>query len=389
MNSAPRPPWRLALALFVATVASVFASGVAMQDPAAMSSTERLVRGAQFAGALLSILVAHESGHFIAARLHKVEASFPHFLPMPWLSPFGTMGAVIRMRGEIRSRAALLDIGAAGPLAGLIVAIPLYVWGVAHSRWVPVSSVDSEGFIQLGDSLLLKALDRLAAPSLPDTQGMDLELSPVAFGAWGGLFVTMINLLPIGQLDGGHVAYALLGERQNTVARTLHRCMLLVFLVLSLGPTVRDLRADLGFTYAGVHAADAMFWLVWFQVLAVLGSLTSSRASDATEHAADGYEGDIPHGRRMSTSTRIVATLGLLTVGSLAREHHNARLVAAFWLGFLLMCAMEALGGALGPHRLVDHPRTERAALGPIRASVAVLTLAMFVLLFMPRPFRM
>src|SRR5262249_11230754 len=161
-----------------------------------------------------------------------VDASLPYFIPMPLLSPFGTMGAVIRMRGVIPTRRALLDIGASGPLAGLFFAIPMYVWGAAHSRVVPAAGA---GVVELGDSLLLRLLDRIGAPTIPE--GMELELSPVAFAAWAGMFVTMINLLPVGQLDGGHVAYALLGPRQNKFAQTVHRSMLAFFFV-SLGSYV-------------------------------------------------------------------------------------------------------------------------------------------------------
>src|SRR5207253_4087846 len=103
---------------------------------------DAVLHGAQFTGALLTILVAHELGHYVAARIHKVDASLPFFIPMPLISPFGTMGAVIRMRGVIPTRAALLDIGASGPLAGLAFAIPLYLWGAAHSRVVVAGGPD-------------------------------------------------------------------------------------------------------------------------------------------------------------------------------------------------------------------------------------------------------
>src|SRR5207237_10218592 len=120
---------------FLATIASVFVAGVAGSEAAA-SSSQAILEGAQFSASLLTILVAHELGHYVAARIHKVDASLPFFIPLPLFSPFGTMGAVIRMRGAIPTRRALLDIGASGPLAGLCFAIPLYAWGVAHSKVV-------------------------------------------------------------------------------------------------------------------------------------------------------------------------------------------------------------------------------------------------------------
>jgi membrane-associated protease RseP (regulator of RpoE activity) len=154
-------------------------------------------------------LITHEAAHYVAARLHKVEASLPYFIPMPVLSPFGTMGAIIRMKGTIPTRRALLDIGASGPLAGLLVAIPLYAYGAAHSDIV---AIGSSGGVELGEPILIKLLDHFARPA---PEGQELLLSPIAFGAWAGMFVTFINLLPLSQLDGGHVAYALFGKKQN------------------------------------------------------------------------------------------------------------------------------------------------------------------------------
>ena len=133
------PPWRKNLALFLATVASVFVTGTQYAESESALSRAGVVAGLQFAGTVLTILVAHELGHYVAARLHRVEASLPFFIPLPLLSPFGTMGAVIRMPGAIPTRRALLDIGAAGPLAGLVFALPLYAWGAAHSRVVPIA----------------------------------------------------------------------------------------------------------------------------------------------------------------------------------------------------------------------------------------------------------
>ena len=127
---------------------------------------------------------------------------------------------------QIPTRRALLDIGASGPLAGLAFALPLYAWGVAHSHFVPGGG---ENLVELGESVLIKGFDHLFAPPVPD--GMLLVYSPVAFGAWGGLFVTVINLLPVGQLDGGHVAYALFGPKQDRYAQVVHRSMLVLSLI--------------------------------------------------------------------------------------------------------------------------------------------------------------
>lgn len=386
-QSVPPPgpvKWRTNLILFLATVASVFVTGVLSQGGgsrdaeksflATYLAREPIVRGAQFAGTLLVILVAHELGHYVAARLHKVDASLPYFIPMPLLSPFGTMGAVIRMRGVIPTRRALLDIGASGPIAGLCFAIPLYIWGAAHSNVIPIPT-SSEGSVQLGESVLMKILDHFWAP--PKTEGMDLELSPVAFGAWGGMFVTMINLLPVGQLDGGHVAYALFGVKQDKYAQLIHRSMLAFFFVVVFGHIARDLQGGLGLYFIGRHLANSLFWLVWFQVLAILGIL------------AGRGRGDEPKPGTLTIRTRLAATIGLVVLASLARDNRSMLLPLAFFAGLAILVAMEVKGGVLRRHDLLDHPPTGAAPLDRTRAVVAVLTLVVFVLLFMPEPFTM
>ena len=364
--------WRTNLWLFLATVASVFATGMAT-DRAPLMSRDAIVHGTEFTGALLTILLAHEFGHYITARIHKVDASLPFFIPMPILSPFGTMGAVIRMRGVIPTRAALLDIGASGPLAGLVFAIPMYVWGVAHSTIVPASG-GGEGSIQLGESLLLELLNRLGAPVVP--AGMDIEFSPVAFAAWAGMFVTMINLLPVGQLDGGHVAYALFGPRQNRIAQWVHRSMLAFFFVSLAMYTLRDVRAGFGLLRIGTHVNNSLFWLVWFEVLAVLGSFSAPRASGREE-------------RTLATRTRVVATLGLAIIAGIGREKSSSVLWLAWFASLGVLLAMEIRWGTLRPNKLLDHPATGEARLGAGRAAIAVFSLLLFAALFMPAPIAM
>ncbi|HEX3597238.1 MAG TPA: site-2 protease family protein, partial [Polyangiaceae bacterium] len=210
----PRPTkiWNNVV-LFLVTVPCVFLAGAHMTMPQA-DLLATLLSGWTFAVPFLGILLFHEFGHYIAARLHRVEASLPYFLPLPVLSPFGTMGAVISMRGRIRSRDALLDIGASGPLAGLFVAIPVLAYGLSLST---VGPIGAEHYQQEGQSLLYVAMKRLILGPIP--AGMDVNLHPTAFAGWGGLLITMLNLLPWGQLDGGHVAYALFGPRQHVYAR--------------------------------------------------------------------------------------------------------------------------------------------------------------------------
>lgn len=257
--------WRTNLALFLATVVSVFFAGAAYVMPDAPSVSallHELHRGWTFAVPLLTILLFHEFGHYFAARAHGVDASLPFFIPMP-VSPFGTMGAVISMKDRIKSRNALLDIGAAGPLAGLLVAIPVLVIGLMQS---PVGPVTGSGY-QEGQSLLYIAMKRIILGPIPP--GHDVFLSPVAFAGWAGLLVTMLNLLPIGQLDGGHVAYALFGPRQNRLSRLVHQVPL-VFFAVNLARFLPPALA-VGTRDAIEQAvSNSLFWLFWYGVLYLL-----------------------------------------------------------------------------------------------------------------------
>src|SRR4051794_18162900 len=169
-DNQPEPTkYGLNLILFVLTAISVFWSGAAELDSTLAESLDprRLLeiwRGWPFAVPLLAILVAHEMGHYVAARCHRVQASLPFFIPLPKLSPFGTLGAIIGMSGRIRSRIALLDIGAAGPLAGMVVALPVLAIGLAKSPILP----NSEHYTQEGQSLLYMFMKRVFAGPIPD-----------------------------------------------------------------------------------------------------------------------------------------------------------------------------------------------------------------------------
>jgi membrane-associated protease RseP (regulator of RpoE activity) len=177
-----------------------------------LSDPGRIWQGIPFAGALLFILTTHELGHYVLSKIHGLPASLPLFIPGP---PhfIGTFGAIIRMRGPILDRRALFDIGVAGPLAGFIVAVVVLIVGLHLSTVVERTATSG---LQLGEPLLLQLLARLIIGSIPPEA--DVVLHPIGFAAWFGLFVTSLNLLPIGQLDGGHVAYALWGRHQKTVA---------------------------------------------------------------------------------------------------------------------------------------------------------------------------
>ena len=195
----PRPRRLLPIILFVATCVSTY-----------------LVGGLAFSFALMFTLLAHELGHYFQALRYGVPASLPYFIPMP-ISPIGTMGAVIMMAPGMGNRRTLFDIAITGPLAGLVPALVFCVIGLQWSEVVVVA--ENEMGLMLGEPLLFKLLVYLSFGPL--AEGQDVVLHPVAFAGWVGIFITALNLFPIGQLDGGHVLYALLLRRAHTVAKGL------------------------------------------------------------------------------------------------------------------------------------------------------------------------
>jgi membrane-associated protease RseP (regulator of RpoE activity) len=190
-----------------------------------------IIGGFIYSLAILSILVAHEMGHYLASRKYGVPSSLPYFIPFP-LPPFGTLGAVIRTKGTIPHRKALFDIGSWGPLCGLALAIPAVVVGFLLSKVVDVSQL-SEQTTSLGNSPLLSLLQRLVLGDLPP--GTDVVLHPIAYAGWVGLFITSLNLLPTGQLDGGHIIYALFGRRSKIIFRLTLLAITLICLIYNLG----------------------------------------------------------------------------------------------------------------------------------------------------------
>jgi membrane-associated protease RseP (regulator of RpoE activity) len=206
---------KLPLFLFIATCLSTLITGMAESD---IHSTwmQAFIEGLLYAGPLMTILICHEMGHFVQAWRNGVYASFPFFIPMP-LSLIGTMGAVIAMEPRMGHRRALFDIGITGPLAGLIPTIIFCVIGIRMSEAVPI--VKHLNDTHIGMPLLFDFI--LEWIGKPITQGYALKFHPLAFAGWVGLLITSINLVPIGQLDGGHVLYALLGKKANIVTRIL------------------------------------------------------------------------------------------------------------------------------------------------------------------------
>ena len=171
-----------------------------------------LAAGLPFSLTLLTILMAHEMGPYLACVYYGVDATWPFFLPVP--TPIGTMGAFIKIRSPIYSKAALFDIGIAGPLAGFLFLLPALAIGIAHSKVIP--GLSGQGYLVFGVPLLQQWISAAIFPGIPTA---DVYLHPVARAAWVGVLATALNLLPIGQLDGGHILYAFAGRRHRLLSR--------------------------------------------------------------------------------------------------------------------------------------------------------------------------
>jgi Zn-dependent protease len=241
-----KPRVGLPVALFLTTMLTVLLTGALRESPERIENLGQLVyvmakimldpralaAGLPFTLTLLGILFTHEMGHYIVGRLRRAPVSLPYFIPMPPGITFtGTMGAVIVQREPMEDRRTVLEVGIAGPLAGLAVAIPLLLYGLATS---PLGPPPAGGYWQEGNSLLYIAAKWLVFGRFLPSGGIDVQLNAVAWGAWIGLLVTMLNMLPVGQLDGGHVAYALLGRRATQLAYAM------IGLCIALGLLIPD-----------------------------------------------------------------------------------------------------------------------------------------------------
>jgi len=235
-------PW-LHIILFAATFLSTLAVGALqtqmIEDIA--KHPANILKGLPFSLTLMLILLCHELSHYIASKKHRVKATLPYFIPAPTL--IGTLGAFIKMKSPITTRKALIDIGASGPIAGFIISLAAVIIGLSLSE-VAVSK-GASGSLLLGDSILFSLLSRIIFGEIPASH--DIFLHPVAFAGWIGFFVTALNLIPVGQLDGGHVAYAILGEKHKIISK------ILVVVMLILGY----------FLWQG--------WLIWAILLVILG----------------------------------------------------------------------------------------------------------------------
>lgn len=229
------------LILFLSTVLTTLFAGALQQGINLFKEPLRLWEGYPFSISIMTILLGHEMGHYFASKAHRTKATLPYFIPAP--SIIGTFGAFIKMKSPILTRKALVDIGATGPLVGFVLSLIACLIGLKMSKLVAITG--EEYLFTLGDSILFSLLVKFTLGEIP--QGQDVLLHSVAFAGWIGLFVTSMNLIPVGQLDGGHIAYALFGRRHFYISRAF------LVIVAVLG----------AFYWYG--------WLVWVLLLLFLG----------------------------------------------------------------------------------------------------------------------
>lgn len=248
--------WGINLVLLLATIVSTLYVGATFDglpfDPTILT---HWLRGWPFCLSIMLILGAHELGHYFAARYHRVPVTLPYFIPMPIISLFGTMGAFIQLKAPVKNRRALLDVGVAGPLSGLVFALPILFYGLYTS---PIG-VSTPPYIQEGNSILYLLAKFVIFGKLLPSGGMDVHVNQFAWAGWAGLLVTSLNLIPLGQLDGGHTMYVLLGERAKTF----------------FWPIVISLVA------LGLLTGTSM-WLLWAGLLFMLGRTYAEPLDDIT-----------------------------------------------------------------------------------------------------------
>jgi membrane-associated protease RseP (regulator of RpoE activity) len=257
--------------LFLLTALTTTAAGSLLAGADPVASPAALARGIPFSAALLAILFCHEMGHYLMCLRYGIDASPPYFLPAPPLGiiPIGTFGAFIRVRGRFPDRRSLFDMGAAGPWAGFVVAIGVLLIGLRLSHVGPVPHGPS---VLFGDSLLTASLTRLVTGADPDT----VFIHPVGIAGWFGLLVTSFNLLPAGQLDGGHVLYAALGRRTPVLSGAV----------------------AVGLVWLGIRSWPG--WLFWAAVVAFMTRL--------------GHPPTLDDARRLGTGRLVAAVASLIVL---------------------------------------------------------------------------
>jgi len=290
-----REPKRRYIILFVLTLitttltgANFYASFVAGFGSRLPNLTviQLLLHGLWYSIPVLTILGAHEFGHYLACVYYRVNASLPYFLPLPF-PPSGTLGAVIRIRQPVPGKRALFDIGIAGPLAGFVVLVPVLLFGVMMSE---VGPVGNGGQLEFGEPLLFKLV--AWAVLGPIREGQTVYLHPLGFAAWWGMLATALNLFPVGQLDGGHITYAVMGRNSTRVT--------LVSLVCLVGLTV----------FASTS------WLVWTVLIVVMMGITGP-------HHPRVWDEDVPLNRERIVLAAVAVVIFILCFTPTPIEIHD------------------------------------------------------------------
>jgi len=291
-----REPKRRYIVLFLLTLVSTTLAGigVSLLDVAlqpvvafkALASWQVLGLGLWYSIPVLTILGAHEFGHYLACVYYRVNASLPYFLPLPF-PPSGTLGAVIRIRQPVPGKRALFDIGIAGPLAGFVVLVPVLLFGVMMSE---VGPVGNGGQLEFGEPLLFKLV--AWAVLGPIREGQTVYLHPLGFAAWWGMLATALNLFPVGQLDGGHITYAVMGRNSTRVT--------LVSLVCLVGLTV----------FASTS------WLVWTVLIVVMMGITGP-------HHPRVWDEDVPLNRERIVLAAVAVVIFILCFTPTPIEIHD------------------------------------------------------------------
>ncbi len=258
VHNPPKSDWRINAGLFVATILATLATG-AFYNAETLDQAWKIWRGWPFALSIMLILGAHEMGHYIMARYHKVPVTLPYFIPLPIISPIGTMGAVIRMKGPVKNKRALHDIGVAGPLAGLVFAVPILLYGLYTSEVGPIVP----GGLLEGNSIFYAASKIMVFGRFLPDGSQDVYLNQVAWAGWVGLLITSLNLLPVGQLDGGHVTFTLFGKRAKRL----------------FWPVVAILAGLAAYSFL---VDGTLTWVVWIVLLFFLGRTYAEPLDEVT-----------------------------------------------------------------------------------------------------------
>jgi membrane-associated protease RseP (regulator of RpoE activity) len=278
--------WRINLGLFIATILTTMFMGALYEGAFFPEGTEitslsqffqgiaqnwtDIFMGLPFCLSIMTILGVHELGHYFAARYHNVPVTLPYFIPMPF-SIIGTMGAFIRLKAPVNNKRHLLDVGAAGPLAGFIVAVPIFLYGLYTSE---LGAIPAGPFQFEGNSLMYILAKFIVFQRYLPADGIDVYLNQIAWAAWIGMLITGLNLIPVGQLDGGHVAYALFGEKAR---RFFWPVIIGLLLLVVLGNT--------------------FMWVIWILLLLALGRMYAEPLDGVTE---------------LDTKRKVIAILTLL-----------------------------------------------------------------------------